>query len=725
MPRCPEHGRNIVFRSVLGGASTACDNRHVVGAPAAEPKPTLGILFVHGIGEQKPGETLVTFADPISSWLTRWLTRGRQTEADVGSGSGKIVVTDTELVPGEGPAHCRLTIDAPGEDLGGERRWLLAESCWAETFRPPKTTALMTWLLLIIPYMILVQFYALFQRSKRKRERPGGEIARLARMAVGLFVYLCALPVAALGAVVAAVLFVALIVPIPQVSDRAKKVALLLSNTLGDAYVLTSSSVQFDAMVAHVADDLRWLSEKVEHVAVVAHSQGTVVSYEAIVGSRDVTNLAQFVTVGQGLKKLMLVRSLQTYGEEAEPAPGRANIQALRANPGGALAAARGRSKDRWIRVLKLKTLRFTLAWVGLAGFYVLLLFVPQLAVRAVRYHVNVPLTAGLAGAGALVVFFVMVVCARLWASDLEDGQYKPSGRWRWADFYASADPVPNGPLYQKTAGKPWLVEKEVWNRASFLRDHTTYTRSEDDFLGCLVTQLFVADGQRNLRGETEKLLRRGRWRGWWRVWWLSFARFLAIAGVIATVVRVWPNLKPIGHRVLRWGTWEPFHGILKAVLVALDRVVVVANPSHAFLVGLLMVAGVAAAGYIVLSLLWNYWERQDVKRFYRRTPSDDVRDPLGGREFMWFFLALLALSFLTAVIGWTRDYAAPWNWAVDHPVWVLVIVALLAALPVYLTWAFRRLLRSLEGWLVEVFPRDPPDRGDEAPDRAPVPTPR
>src|SRR5215208_5125076 len=48
--------------------------------PAAEHQ--LGILFVHGIGEQPEGETLLGFGEPVLGWLHRWL--GREKVADRG-----------------------------------------------------------------------------------------------------------------------------------------------------------------------------------------------------------------------------------------------------------------------------------------------------------------------------------------------------------------------------------------------------------------------------------------------------------------------------------------------------------------------------------------------------------------------------------------------------------------------------------------------------------------
>jgi len=32
----------------------------------------LGVLFVHGVGSQKKGETLVQFGEPMAIWIEQW-----------------------------------------------------------------------------------------------------------------------------------------------------------------------------------------------------------------------------------------------------------------------------------------------------------------------------------------------------------------------------------------------------------------------------------------------------------------------------------------------------------------------------------------------------------------------------------------------------------------------------------------------------------------------------
>lgn len=45
-------------------------------APLGEDmKHELGVLFVHGIGEQPQADTLLRFATPMIKWLRDWLTQ--------------------------------------------------------------------------------------------------------------------------------------------------------------------------------------------------------------------------------------------------------------------------------------------------------------------------------------------------------------------------------------------------------------------------------------------------------------------------------------------------------------------------------------------------------------------------------------------------------------------------------------------------------------------------
>jgi hypothetical protein len=681
----------------------------MASASQAAAKPELGVLFVHGIGQQHQGQTLVQFGDPISRWLVRWLTRGDSKEAAVGAAEEAPLWLEKTALGGDAPAHLLMTIDR-GDDLSLPRRqrWLLAESWWAETFQPPRATSLLLWILLILPYVSLSQFYGQVLRALRRPSRPDWyrQLARGLRGLVYLFFYICALPLAAAVALLVALLIVAMLIPIPAISDRAKQVAVLLSNTLGDSYVLARSSVQFDAMVTRVAGDLDWLAKRADRVVVLAHSQGTSVAYVALAAKERPGNVSAFVTVGTSIKKLQLMRTLQTFGAPREPLP-QLSAAEVRESVGVGLG--------RWLR---LKSTRFGFAWLGLVGVYVVAYAVPQLVVATPAHGKG--FAAGLLLVGLLAVIGPLLICHFFWRDDFraEPRPLGPDhGRLHWADFYASADPVPSGPLFSDVAAKPWLVEKEVWNLGSVIRDHTSYTSSEDDFLGYVVGELVGATG-RSLPDETKAALARARWRGWWRVWCLTLVRVLAAVTAIVTVYRASSHLTQIGNRVAHWPHWwSPVKWIGKQAIAGLQKLLApVVDATNEQVVGALTLVLVAVAGYVLLAAVWAYWQRQDVQRFYRRRPPERDTDPLGGRELLLFLFTLLLEGAIAISIGLERDYDAVWNWSSDHKAFVVAIVVVgLGVAPVMLAWLLRPLLRRLERYLMRTFPRDPAEPHEAA----------
>ncbi|MDQ2942901.1 MAG: hypothetical protein M3R21_04425, partial [Candidatus Dormibacteraeota bacterium] len=102
-------------------------------------KATLGILFVHGIGDQPQGDTLVSFGEPLYQWVRDWL-EGAQEAGCLTKATVEIV--DAQVRPSsseeEAPASARVvltTIDTNGHPETAE--WRLAESWWAATLLPP------------------------------------------------------------------------------------------------------------------------------------------------------------------------------------------------------------------------------------------------------------------------------------------------------------------------------------------------------------------------------------------------------------------------------------------------------------------------------------------------------------------------------------------------------------------------------------------------------------
>lgn len=57
-----------------------------------------------------------------------------------------------------------------------------------------------------------------------------------------------------------------------------------------------------------------------------------------------------------------------------------------------------------------------------------------------------------------------------------------------WRDYYASADPVPGGPLLDKYPN--WLSCTLIHNRGSVLLDHSSYRRNAEEFISVIAREI-------------------------------------------------------------------------------------------------------------------------------------------------------------------------------------------------------------------------------------------
>jgi hypothetical protein len=631
-----------------------------------EPTSRVAILFVHGIGEQLQGQTLVRFADPLARWFSRWLSEGQYVEPGAWA-EGPVSVSLTELTPGDdGQAQARMRIDDPPQE------WLLVESWWAETFRAPKASVVLLWLLAILPLMLLEQFFAPLQRSwnmrKERRSRFRSRFVPFAfRLVAFVLLFVASLPLAGIALLVVLLLLVPLLIPIERVRDMAKNLALKLANTLGDSFMLSSSPVQFDSMVRRVARDLASLGAgKVERLVVVAHSQGAALAYEAMRRYGVPANLVRFVTVGQALTKLQRVRE-------------------LRRTP---------------------RHFRYVVAWAGVVSFYVFVVFGVRLGILAATSSGarhpswliadDVLTCVGFAGA-AIVLFEVRSIVG-------DASEWRPkalerpnAGAVKWLNFYASADPVPNGPFFGKSERELWMTETEVWNHASVITDHTSYVNAQDDFVAELAVALLEVSGSAAATEELRAGIQATLWRRWWRVWWLSWMRVLAIVGAIAGVVSI--KLQGHLHNVanllsfVRGGVHYASLPLRSAFGLS-DKVV-----SDATLAGVVLIAVVVAAGYVLLVGIWHLWDAHEVTCFFSRKRTQ----PLGGFPLGALFTTLCFVSTAAGFVVYFGDYPETWH-SLVHP-WLWSLVSLPAAalvsfvvLGLCANWIERWLRRAVEG---------------------------
>src|SRR5262249_35822468 len=70
---------------------------------------------------------------------------------------------------------------------------------------------------------------------------------------------------------------------IPSLRRILLRVQQALAGTLGDCFILVASPIQRAAIISHVQRDIDWLiSQDCKNIAVVAHSQGAAVAFEAL-----------------------------------------------------------------------------------------------------------------------------------------------------------------------------------------------------------------------------------------------------------------------------------------------------------------------------------------------------------------------------------------------------------------------------------------------------------
>lgn len=294
------------------------------GPSSAQPEAPLrvGIVFVHGIGSQRPGETLLDWSRPLIKLLTDWrIAQGLPPDP--------VVTTDIDF---SGATQPTIELDIPagparsGDPTGaGPQRWLLTEAWWASRVRPPSLGSMTSWLREDFGRVVagIRAGYAERARShSRRREllRGTAAYARLTESGVDMRrwawietidrvqarILALALGVAwLLGAAVLAPYAVLRALPIPGLRDAValRQLDSFLVDWFGDMRVLLHDPAQAANIRARLADTVMGLVARgCGPIIVVAHSGGAVVSFTALTDpGRESLPVTKLVTLGQGL----------------------------------------------------------------------------------------------------------------------------------------------------------------------------------------------------------------------------------------------------------------------------------------------------------------------------------------------------------------------------------------------------------------------------------------
>lgn len=284
-------------------------------ADTEQPHRSVGVLFVHGIGQQAQSSCLREFSGPMTSWLEDWHqnnARGRT-----------VRLTDSALSYGDQlgavPAHFVLTV--PGAAPANTATWVFAEGWWAARLDPPGLVSMLGWTL-HIGRRIAVQLAVaavghlpnVWRHVARGGRKPGSFPQRL-QAALGILIESVSLILLVVGYVAGALigylvlwpLFLVAHIPLAQVQQFVllRLLRPLLVDFVGDFRVYVADPIQGVHIRHGVERAISWLATQCDDIIVVAHSQGAVVAYDALVAQQaaGIAKVRKLITMGGALNK--------------------------------------------------------------------------------------------------------------------------------------------------------------------------------------------------------------------------------------------------------------------------------------------------------------------------------------------------------------------------------------------------------------------------------------
>jgi hypothetical protein len=298
-------------------------------APERPEEPRrIGIVFVHGIGTQKPAETFLDWSSSIVRMLGAW-------RLEQGFGADPVVRSQFAFSTSAMPF---LELDIPAYAGRAASRWIVTEALWAEAIRAPSLDVVGRYLRDRL-WTIVTGIRAGYRtREDRWRERTTATRAEVQTAAdswvadrvaeldprwwgwIGLIdglqrsvltQWLVVLPLVALATLMLTIWAPLRRIPIGPLRDfaEARIVDSFLTDWFGDLPVLLDDPVQAANVRARVAETVSALEgQGCDSIVLVAHSGGAIVSFETLLDvaylpdSQRPVHVDKFVTLGEGLK---------------------------------------------------------------------------------------------------------------------------------------------------------------------------------------------------------------------------------------------------------------------------------------------------------------------------------------------------------------------------------------------------------------------------------------
>jgi hypothetical protein len=277
-------------------ALAAAAPAHALESTLSEPAPRtrIGVVVIHGIGDQKPGETLLLWARSLLRIVNAWAA----TTPGVRHANDHAWTADIDLTGGSRPWVAIDVPAAPGPPGGPghePQTWLMTEAWWAARVSPPSLPQLFRWL---VPKEMLRLMRGIFSGIAAE----GDPLFKAIDL---VFLPLFVVPTTALAVLVYLVLRIVRFVPYKPLQDFAlfKALDFFLVDWFGDLQILLTDRTQAASIRARAADAIRACRERgCDTVVVIGHSGGTVVGYATLADEAYVELPVQrLVTLGQAL----------------------------------------------------------------------------------------------------------------------------------------------------------------------------------------------------------------------------------------------------------------------------------------------------------------------------------------------------------------------------------------------------------------------------------------
>jgi hypothetical protein len=273
-----------------------------VRAEAREPAQPerIGIVCVHGIGSQRPGETLLDWSRPIVKVLTDWIAGHTvptgAIRVDPATVRDPVATSHVDFSGGQLPI-VEIAIPAASGDDGATwaaQTWVMTEAWWAARVQPPSLGSMTDWIRKDFGRVVEGIRGGIGEEHERERRRAASAeglqqpawIRRLDEFTVarirplltllwGLAYLLLLLPYALIRSL-----------PIGPLKDAAglRQLDSFLVDWFGDMRILLRDPAQAANVRGRLADAIRSLhvDYRCERVVVIAHSGGALVSFTTL-----------------------------------------------------------------------------------------------------------------------------------------------------------------------------------------------------------------------------------------------------------------------------------------------------------------------------------------------------------------------------------------------------------------------------------------------------------